>query len=108
MVEGCGGVGVCVGEGEGNPYECQVVIVRPAGPPLCGKTNTQNPYKTKQQQRNNNKTTPLDITRKLFSQVILICLAYFTSLSQTLTLTGGHKVSAKENLMAACSRTLFN
>ena len=33
---------------------------------------------------------------------------YFTSLSLTLTLTGGHNVSSEQNLLVSFSRTLFN
>ena len=49
------------------------------------------------------KTLTLDIEHKLFNQIFHACHVYryhFIPLSLTFTSPGGHKVSAKQNLLA--------
>ena len=61
------------------------------------------------------KLVTLDITRKLFNHFLMLPMSvgtidfyHFIPLSLTLTSTGGRKVSAKQNLLALFSRTLFD
>ena len=61
------------------------------------------------------KTITLDIARKLFNQFLCIPVMltdtidfdHLILLSLTLTLAGGHKVSAKQNLLDSFSHTLL-
>ena len=62
------------------------------------------------------KTLTLDITHKLFSHFFFVPatiigffdFCHFTPLLLTLTLPGGHKVNAKQNLLASFFSHAFN